>query len=59
MRANGKAVLSLMRTDLFDFDLPDESIALTPASSREAARLLVVSPRASSPSPRFAGRGSG
>jgi S-adenosylmethionine:tRNA ribosyltransferase-isomerase len=44
-----------MHTDLFDFDLPDESIALTPASPRDAARLLVVSP---SPSPRFS-RGEG
>lgn len=33
-----------MRTDLFDFDLPRESIALRPASPRDAARLLVVRP---------------
>src|SRR5262245_53180568 len=33
-----------MRTDLFDFDLPDDRIALSPASPRDAARLLVVSP---------------
>ena len=33
-----------MRTDLFDFDLPDEAIALEPASPRDAARLLVVRP---------------
>jgi len=33
-----------MRTDLFDFDLPDECIALTPAVPRDAARLLVVRP---------------
>jgi S-adenosylmethionine:tRNA ribosyltransferase-isomerase len=39
-----------MRTDLFDFDLPDDRIALEPASPRDAARLLVVRP--SSPSPR-------
>lgn len=33
-----------MRTDLFDFDLPEEHIALRPASPRDAARLLVVRP---------------
>jgi S-adenosylmethionine:tRNA ribosyltransferase-isomerase len=31
-----------MRVDLFDFDLPPESIALRPAVPRDAARLLVV-----------------
>jgi S-adenosylmethionine:tRNA ribosyltransferase-isomerase len=31
-----------MRTDLFDFDLPPENIALRPASPRDSARLLVV-----------------
>ena len=31
-----------MRTDLFDFDLPVERIALRPISPRDAARLLVV-----------------
>ena len=31
-----------MRTDLFDFELPPERIALRPASPRDAARLLVV-----------------
>ncbi|MBR0757927.1 tRNA preQ1(34) S-adenosylmethionine ribosyltransferase-isomerase QueA [Bradyrhizobium jicamae] len=31
-----------MRTDLFDFELPPERIALRPASPRESARLLVV-----------------
>jgi S-adenosylmethionine:tRNA ribosyltransferase-isomerase len=31
-----------MRTDLFDFHLPPESIALRPASPRDSARLLVV-----------------
>ncbi len=34
-----------MRVDLFDFDLPDTSIALRPAHPRDAARLLVVRPR--------------
>jgi S-adenosylmethionine:tRNA ribosyltransferase-isomerase len=33
-----------MRTDLFDFDLPEDRIALRPASPRDAARLLVVRP---------------
>jgi S-adenosylmethionine:tRNA ribosyltransferase-isomerase len=33
-----------MRTDLFDFDLPPNRIALRPASPRDAARLLVVGP---------------
>ena len=31
-----------MRVDLFDFDLPEERIALRPAVPREAARLLLV-----------------
>ncbi|WP_293884363.1 tRNA preQ1(34) S-adenosylmethionine ribosyltransferase-isomerase QueA [Sphingomonas sp.] len=31
-----------MRVDLFDFDLPDASIALRPASPRDSARMLVV-----------------
>jgi S-adenosylmethionine:tRNA ribosyltransferase-isomerase len=31
-----------MRTDLFDFELPPENIALRPASPRDSARLLVV-----------------
>jgi S-adenosylmethionine:tRNA ribosyltransferase-isomerase len=58
-----------MRTDLFEFDLPDRLIALEPASPRDAARLLVVrpdtpSPRATSifpraPSARGEGRGEG
>jgi S-adenosylmethionine:tRNA ribosyltransferase-isomerase len=33
-----------MRTDLFDFDLPAERIALRPARPRDSARLLVVRP---------------
>ncbi|WP_423415044.1 tRNA preQ1(34) S-adenosylmethionine ribosyltransferase-isomerase QueA [Hyphomicrobium sp. B1] len=33
-----------MRTDLFDFVLPDASIALYPAEPRDSARLLVVHP---------------
>lgn len=35
-----------MRVDLFDFELPEERIALRPASPRDAARLLVVRPGA-------------
>ena len=35
-----------MRTDLFDFALPEDRIALRPASPRDAARLLVVHPGA-------------
>ncbi|WP_298689177.1 tRNA preQ1(34) S-adenosylmethionine ribosyltransferase-isomerase QueA [uncultured Sphingomonas sp.] len=31
-----------MRVDLFDFDLPAESIALRPASPRDSAKMLVV-----------------
>lgn len=33
-----------MRVDLFDFELPDERIALRPVVPRDAARLLVVRP---------------
>ncbi|MDZ5696445.1 tRNA preQ1(34) S-adenosylmethionine ribosyltransferase-isomerase QueA [Chelativorans sp. M5D2P16] len=33
-----------MRVELFDFDLPEERIALRPASPRDSARLLVVRP---------------
>src|SRR4051812_12678845 len=33
-----------MRVDLFDFELPENRIALRPASPRDAARLLVVRP---------------
>jgi S-adenosylmethionine:tRNA ribosyltransferase-isomerase len=35
-----------MRTDLFDFPLPPERIALRPARPRDAARILVVRPDA-------------
>jgi S-adenosylmethionine:tRNA ribosyltransferase-isomerase len=37
---------SAMRTDLFDFDLPADSIALRPAHPRDSARMLVVQPGA-------------
>jgi S-adenosylmethionine:tRNA ribosyltransferase-isomerase len=33
-----------MRVDLFDFDLPDERIALRPAVPRDSARLLDIDP---------------
>src|SRR5271156_7118881 len=35
-----------MRTDLFEFELPAERIALRPAHPRDSARLLVVEPGA-------------
>ena len=35
-----------MRTDLFDFELPESAIALRPANPRDAARMLVVDPPA-------------
>ena len=34
-----------MRVDQFDFELPEDRIALRPVQPREAARLLVVEPR--------------
>ncbi|MGC2641029.1 MAG: S-adenosylmethionine:tRNA ribosyltransferase-isomerase, partial [Pseudolabrys sp.] len=33
-----------MKTDLFNFDLPADRIALRPAVPRDSARLLVVKP---------------
>jgi len=38
-----------MRTDLFDFALPEDRIALRPATPRDSARLLVVRPGAATP----------
>ncbi|HXL64081.1 MAG TPA: S-adenosylmethionine:tRNA ribosyltransferase-isomerase, partial [Xanthobacteraceae bacterium] len=35
-----------MRTDLFDFALPEDRIALRPVKPRDAGRLLVVRPHA-------------
>jgi S-adenosylmethionine:tRNA ribosyltransferase-isomerase len=43
-----------MRTDLFDFDLPTDRIALRPVHPRDAARLLVVRPGTA---PRLEDRG--
>ncbi len=37
---------SRMRTDLFDFELPPDCIALRPATPRDSARMLVVQPGA-------------
>ncbi len=37
-----------MRTDLFDFELPEQLIALNPAEPRDSARLLVITPAAAS-----------
>jgi S-adenosylmethionine:tRNA ribosyltransferase-isomerase len=45
-----------MRTDLFDFELPPERIALRPVVPRDAARLLVVRP---GPTPAFEDRAVG
>src|ERR1700726_4360167 len=41
---------AIMRTDLFDFELPPDRIALRPIAPRDAARLLVVRPGSA---PRF------
>ncbi len=38
-----------MRLDDFDFELPEQAIALRPVSPRDAARLLVVRPGATQP----------
>jgi S-adenosylmethionine:tRNA ribosyltransferase-isomerase len=35
-----------MRTDLFDYELPEDRIALHPARPRDSARLLIVRPGA-------------
>jgi S-adenosylmethionine:tRNA ribosyltransferase-isomerase len=45
-----------MRTDLFDFALPEDRIALRPASPRDAARLLVVRPGGRGASPTLEDR---
>src|SRR6266446_3959004 len=37
-----------MRTDLFDFALPEDRIALRPVAPRDSARLLVVHPQGAS-----------
>jgi len=47
--------LRKMKTDLFDFELPAERIALRPVSPRDAAKLLVVRPPQHPPTPAPAG----
>ena len=49
----GSAVLEPpgVRTDLFDFELPDSAIALYPANPRDSARMLVVQAVAGSCAP--------
>ena len=42
-----------MRTDLFDFELPEHLIALRPVAPRDSARLLVVRPPQRITSPSF------
>src|ERR1700704_2883785 len=46
LRAWGASPGPAMRTDLFDFALPADRIALRPRSPRDVARLLVVRPGA-------------
>jgi S-adenosylmethionine:tRNA ribosyltransferase-isomerase len=43
---NEVSAASGMRVDLFDFELPEDRIALRPAEPRDVARLLVVRPGA-------------
>src|SRR5262249_8696523 len=39
-----QAICHAMKVDLFDFELPEERIALRPAEPRDAAGMLVVRP---------------
>ena len=50
-RRRGARRASPVRVDAFDYHLPEELIALRPASPRDAARLLVVDPGATPPLP--------
>lgn len=43
-RVRGSPIIVAMRADLFDFDLPEDRIALYPAEPRDSARMLVVRP---------------
>ena len=52
-RRRRRVSASPVRVDAFDYHLPEELIALRPASPRDAARLLVVDPAAT---PAFADR---
>jgi S-adenosylmethionine:tRNA ribosyltransferase-isomerase len=45
-RSEQLTTIGTMRTELFDFELPPERIALRPVAPRDAARLLVVRPGA-------------
>ena len=51
-----KAATVAMRVDDFDFELPEDLIALRPARPRDAARLLVVRPGREDAAPRLEDR---
>src|SRR6476646_8536598 len=45
VRIDRKTSNAVMKVDLFDFELPEDRIALRPAQPRDAARMLVVRPK--------------